>query len=239
MRLSHIENMDNRTTTTTTTTLHRTSETLSSSCMEEEEEEREHPHQEHVKGGGRSLPEFLIKDRKVKTRREETRLKNRWREAGASGPDELLVSISLSADTHTHVCDACYPLHHDNIGMHMAFPCTSPLTNQHTLSLSVYSRVWQQGGWGGGVEGVGQTLFSCWLLLPTCGEFCSLRSSVVSSGPFSMWAESASWCVTSVMAMAGGLLSLRLLMFWLLSGDCGVLSRRDAISPFWYWARVI
>lgn len=80
-------------------------------------------------------------------------------------------------------------------------------------------------------------LLSSWLLLLMWGEFCSLmRRSVVSSGPFSMWTGSR--CVMSVMAMAGGLLSLRPAMLWLLSGDCGVLSRRDAIRPFWYWARV-
>lgn len=65
-----------------------------------------------------------------------------------------------------------------------------------------------------------------------------MRRSVVSSGPFSKWTGSTPRCVMSVMAMAGGLLSLRPAMLWLLSGDCGVLSRRDAIRPFWYWARV-
>ncbi|TNN54616.1 hypothetical protein EYF80_035178 [Liparis tanakae] len=77
----------------------------------------------------------------------------------------------------------------------------------------------------------GQMLFSSWLWwLASCGEFCSWRRrSVVSSGPFSVRVESA----------AGGGAWSRLMASWPLSGDWGVLSRRDAIRPFWYWDRVI
>lgn len=83
-------------------------------------------------------------------------------------------------------------------------------------------------------------LFSNWLLLVMCGKFCSLmRRSVVSSGPFSVGVESPPRSVMVVLAVAGGVVGSRRSMLWPLSGDWGVLSRREAIRPFWYWARVI
>lgn len=90
-------------------------------------------------------------------------------------------------------------------------------------------------------------LFSNWLwwLAVACGgmaiKFCSLRRrSVVSSGPFSMGMESAPRSVMVVLVLvAGGAVCSMQAVLWLLTGDCGVLSRRDANRPFWYWARVI
>ena len=67
------------------------------------------------------------------------------------------------------------------------------------------------------------SVWALWLVSMAGSRFWSLRREVVSSAPTS---GASVWGEVSVSSLV-------------LSGDWGELSSRDAISPFWYWERVI